>query len=155
MAWGSWGGIITYFSFFTILANLLVALGLTFSLRTLSSGVGKYFSRPVVTSGTALYIATVGSVYSLLLRRLWDPEDLQKVVDVILHDLVPVMYVVFWLFFVPKSGLRWKDILWWLIFPVIYLAWVLVRGALIGRYPYPFIDAGALGYARVLSNAAF
>ena len=29
----------------------------------------------------------------------------------------------------------------------------LVRGALIGRYPYPFIDVGALGYGRVLVNS--
>jgi hypothetical protein len=144
----------TYFSFFTILTNLLVALGLTLSLWMPNSALGSYFSRPAVTSATAAYIAMVGACYSLLLRHLWDPEGLQKTADIILHDAVPVLYVIYWLVFVPKSPLRWKIVLWWLIYPLAYLFFVLVRGALVGRYPYPFIDAGALGYSRALSNAA-
>jgi hypothetical protein len=29
----------------------------------------------------------------------------------------------------------------------------MIRGAISGRYPFPFIHAGSLGSARVLSNA--
>jgi hypothetical protein len=148
------GGVIAYFSFFTILTNLIVALVLTYSLFAPQSRGGRFFSSAVVASGTALYIAVVGAVYSFLLRHLWDPEGLQKIADVILHDVVPVLYVACWILFVPKSGLRWKDALSWSIYPLIYLAWVLMRGAISGRYPYPFIDAAQLGYARVLLNAA-
>jgi hypothetical protein len=148
------GAVVTYFSFFTILTNLLVALQLTLSLWMPNSTIGSYFSRTAVTSATAAYIAMVGACYSLLLRHLWDPEGLQKTADIILHDAVPVLYVIYWLIFVPKSPLRWKVVLWWLIYPLAYLFCVLVRGALVGRYPYPFIDAGALGYSRTLSNAA-
>ncbi len=63
-----------YFSFFTILTNLLVAVGLTLSLATPHSRLGRLFSRPVVASGTAVYIAIVGVTYSLLLRSLWNPS---------------------------------------------------------------------------------
>jgi hypothetical protein len=148
------GAIITYFSFFTILTNLLVVLGLTYSLWMPSSRGGRFFSRPVVIAGITVYIAMVGAGYSLLLRHLWAPEGLQKIADVILHDLVPVFYAGYWLIFVPKSALRWKNVLLWLTYPLAYLGFVLLRGALSGRYPYPFIDAGALGYARVFFNAA-
>jgi hypothetical protein len=148
------GAVIAYFSFFTILTNLIVAFGLTFSLSAPHSRWGNFFSSAVVTSGTALYIAMVGAVYFLLLRHLWDPEGLQKIADVILHGIVPVMYVAYWILFVPKGGLRWKDPLWWSIYPLVYLAWVLIRGIVSGRYPYPFIDVGDLGYVYALSNAA-
>lgn len=148
------GAIVAYFSFFTILTNLLVALGLTCSLAAPNSRWGRFFSSTSVASGTALYIAVVGAVYSLLLRHLWDPEGLQKIADIILHDAVPVLYVVYWILFVPKGGLRWKDALSWSIYPLVYLAWVLIRGAVSRRYPYPFIDVGILGYIHVLWNAA-
>jgi hypothetical protein len=146
--------VIAYFSFFTILTNLIVAIGLTLSLLAPNSRWGRFLSSTVVASGTALYIAMVGTVYSLLLRHLWNPEGLQKIADVILHDVVPLMYVAYWILFVPKSGLRWKDTLSWSIYPLIYLAWILMRGAISGRYPYPFVDAGQLGYPQVLLNSA-
>jgi hypothetical protein len=146
--------VIAYFSFFTILTNLIVALCLTFSLVAPNSRWGRFFSSPIVASGTALYIATVGASYSLLLRHLWNPQGLQRIADVTLHDVVPVLFVAYWIFFVPKSGLRWKDTLSWSVYPLVYLTWVLMRGAITGLYPYHFIDVGQIGYPRALLNAA-
>jgi hypothetical protein len=145
---------VNYFSFFTILTNLLVALGLTLSLTTPQSRLGSFFSRPVAASATVVYIAIVGITYSLVLRSLWSPQGAQKIADILLHDLVPVMYVAYWLIFVPKNSLRWKDTLFWLPYPLVYFGYSLIRGAAIGWYPYPFIDASKLGYSRVLANAA-
>jgi hypothetical protein len=99
------------------------------------------------------YITIVGIVYSLVLRDLWNPQGLQKLADLLLHDVIPVVYLIFWLRFVPKGVLRWKDALQWLGFPAVYCAYSLVRGALTGWYPYPFIDAAQLGYAAVARNA--
>jgi hypothetical protein len=147
------GAIFTYLSFFTILTNLLVAVGLTSSLWPRSPW-GGFFSRPVVTSALAAYIAIVGIGYSLLLRHTWDPEGLQKVADILLHDAVPVMFVGCWLIAFPNARLPWKSVLPWLIYPLVYLCFALSRGALTGRYPYPFIDAAKLGYASALANAA-
>ena len=147
------GAILTYFSFFTLLTNLLVALVLTFPLLAPNSRWGRFFSSTVVGTGTALYIATVAVVYSILLRHSWNPEGLDKLADIILHDVVPVLYVAFWMFFVPKSGLRWRNPLSWAIYPISYLASILTRGAISGRYPYPFVDVGQLGYPRVLLNS--
>jgi hypothetical protein len=124
------GAILAYFSFFTILTNLLVVLSLSFSLVTPNTGLGRFFSRPGVLAGITTYIAMVGAGYSLLLRHLWAPEGLQKIADVVLHDLVPVLYVVYWLIFAPKNALRWKSVLIWLTYPLAYLVFVLVRGTL-------------------------
>jgi hypothetical protein len=83
-----------------------------------------------------------------------NPQGAQKAADIVLHDLVPVIYVAYWLIFIPKSSLRWKDVFYWLFYPLGYFDYSLIRGAAMGWYPYPFIDASRLGYARVLANAA-
>jgi hypothetical protein len=97
--------------FFTILTNLLIAVGTTFTFFTPKSPAGQFFSRPEIQTDTAIYIAVVGIVYSLVLPELWNPEGVQRLADLMLHDLVPLLYVACWFIFVPKSGLRWKHAL--------------------------------------------
>jgi len=50
----------------------------------------------------------VGVSYSLLLRHLRNPQGAQKIADILLHDVVPVMYLGYWLIFIPNGSLRWK-----------------------------------------------
>ena len=116
--------------------------------------MGSFFSRPSLTAALAAYIATVGIIYSLLLRELWNPEGLQKSADALLHDVVPLLFVAGWLFAFSKARLPWKIVLPWLVYPLAYLGFVLIRGALTGRYPYPFIDVSKIGYVSALGNAA-
>ena len=40
----------------------------------------------------------------------------------------------------------------WLAYPIVYLVWTFIHGAYSGFYPYPFLNSGELGIARVLLN---
>lgn len=148
------GAIIGYFSFFTILTNLFLAVGLTTSLCAPRSTWARWFSYPAVTTATASYIAFVGAAYFALLRSVWHPEGIQILANILLHYAVPSGYLVCWLIFFPKAAFRWKSALEWLAPPLAYLFCVMIRGALTGFYPYPFLDAVSLGYARVCLYAA-
>ena len=145
--------VINYFSFFTILTNLLVALSSTLPLLAPHSVAGQVFLRPSIQSAAAVYIAIVGITYSLLLRHLWNPQGAQKIADALLHDVVPVLYVAFWIFLVPKFTLRWSDAVRWLAFPVAYMAYTLARGFVSHWYPYYFIDVDTIGWSRALLHA--
>ena len=147
------GTVITFFSFFTILTNILTASVFTAVAFQPKDGWGKWLCRPSVQAATAVYIAIVGMVYQLLLRQLWNPQGAQWVADVLLHSIVPVGYVVFWLLFAPRVGLSWKDSVTWLIYPGVYLVYTLARGAVSGLYPYPFVDVNVLGYGGVFARA--
>jgi hypothetical protein len=147
-------GFVIYFGFFTILTNLIVAVALSAQLFFADSRAGKFFARPDVNTAVAAYIAVVGIVYSLLLRHIWNPQGAQLLVDRLLHDVVPVAFLVFWWFAVPKQGLRWLQAPRWLVYPLAYFVYSLIRGELIGLYPYPFIDVTQLGYERTFINAA-
>ncbi len=146
--------ICNYFSYFTILTNLLVALSLSFSWLWPSSAIGKFFSKPSTLTAVALYIFMVGLVYNIVLRSTWNPRGSQKVADEALHLIIPVLFVVFWLLNVPKGSLNWTHPFRWLIYPAAaYLTYALLRGQFTGFYAYFFINASELGYNRVLLNA--
>jgi hypothetical protein len=148
------GAVITFFSFFTILTNLFVALVFTAVGFRPATALGQFFRRPAVQASAVVYITVVGVIYWRLLKHLWDPQGAQWVADSLLHTWLPLGYVLYWLVFAPKSGLRWKDALVWLAYPGLYLIYFLARGAVSGVYPYPFVDVTELGYARVFMHAA-
>lgn len=143
---------IRFFSYFTIEVNILVALVLTaFAIRR---GSDEWLVHPFVRSAVAVYIAMVSLIYAILLSDQRPPGGLGWIVDFTLHDIMPAAYLAFWLVCVRKAGLRWYDPLLWLIYPLIYLAVILVRGKISGFYPYFFIDVPTLGYAKVASTTA-
>ena len=145
--------VVNFFSFFTILSNIFVAVCLTVVVLTPFSIPGIFCSKTTVQSSIALNIFIVGLVYNLVLRNIWSPKGWQLVADNLLHVVVPVLYVLYWYFFTPKKQLTQRDIFPWLLFPALYLGYSLVRGAVTGWYPYPFIHSDNLGYGKVARNS--
>jgi hypothetical protein len=143
-----------FFSYFTILTNLLVALTLSVILHAEDFPLGRRLREPRLFTGIAVAIVLVGGAYELLLRAIWKPQGFQFFVDLLLHDLVPLGTVFVWGLLIPKGRLGFRDLSWWLLYPGLYLVYTLARGALLGAYPYPFLDVTAIGYGRVLANAA-
>ncbi|MBL7698782.1 MAG: Pr6Pr family membrane protein [Chitinophagaceae bacterium] len=141
--------VIQYFSYYTILTNILLAWVCT---RLFIKNEDSAKNQKVLTA-ILVYILTVGLTYNAILRALWQPQGLQLIVDNLLHTVIPLLYLVFWIFCVRKNDLKWKDVLPWLIYPFVYLIYILVRGAVSGVYPYPFIDVNQLGYGKALINS--
>lgn len=145
--------VIRYFSFFTILTNIIVALCVTVLLVKPESKCGKFFYRPATLTAITVYITIVGIVYNVILRFLWQPQGLQKITDELLHTVIPFLFILLWFFYVSKSELKYKNALAWLIYPLLYVVYTAIGGEITGYYPYPFIDVGQLGYQRVLINS--
>jgi hypothetical protein len=147
--------IIRYFSFFTILTNILVAITFTVLLTRQNSSWYHFFSRANTLTAVTAYITLVGVVYQVILRAAWNPQGLQKIVDELLHSVIPALAILYWFLFVRKTGLKWKHVFPWAIYPVCYLLYILIRGAFSGFYPYPFVNVSNLGYKKVLINSGF
>jgi hypothetical protein len=146
-------GVMRYFGYFTVLTNLLVCLAVTLPLLGPSTALGRFFARPAAVAWVAASIAFVGVAYYVLLSRLWQPVGLQLISDVLLHYVVPALFVIYSVIVLRGAVLSWMAPLWWSIYLALYFAYMLVRGALIGSYPYEFLDASQLGYAVTLRNA--
>lgn len=147
------GGLVSFFSYFTVLSNTLAATVLTCEMTSRESAARRWFLQPWVSSGVAVSIAVVGLAYSLLLRHLWHPQGWQWLADELLHDVMPLLFLGYWWCCVPKGRLRLGHIALWMIYPLVYFAYSLLRGHLLATYPYPFIDVEKLGYPQVFINA--
>ncbi|QIL01397.1 hypothetical protein G7078_00360 [Sphingomonas sinipercae] len=132
--------------FFTVLTNLAVAVSMTLV------AIGRRV-RPFMLGGVTIAIILVGTVYMLLLRGLVELSGGAVVADTLLHKVSPVAMTLWWLLFAPRKSLRWSDPLWWNAYPLAYFAYALARGQVEGRYPYPFMDVGKLGWTQTAINA--
>lgn len=145
-------GLVTVFSYFTLQANVILAV--VAAACALRGEAGGFLTRPSTRAAVTVYIVIVGLIYAVFLAGLRQLSGLAVPVDIGLHRVVPVLFTLYWLAFVPKGRLAWRDPLAWLAFPALYVIYSLIYGALTGRYLYPFSNVPVLGYLRALGNAA-
>src|SRR5277367_4095799 len=118
---GFGSGIIGFLGFFTMLTNLLVCFSLTMPLIAPSSASGRFFARPEVIAGVATSILFVGLAYYFLLSRTWNPQGPQLLATVLLHYVIPILYLFYWWFTTPKDTLRYRHAVIWGAYPTVYL----------------------------------
>ncbi|HEY2401754.1 MAG TPA: Pr6Pr family membrane protein [Steroidobacteraceae bacterium] len=141
---------INFFSYFTILSNLIsaVVLLITAGPRTPSRHLQS------IRALSTINMAVVGIVFALLLRNE-DLGSLRPWINFVLHYLMPCAVVVDWLLRPPTIRLRLRNLPALLVFPTAYLAYTLVRGRATGWFPYPFLNPQNVGgYAGVAAYAA-
>ena len=142
-----------YFSYFTIESSLInivvLTVGGVLALRWRRDP--ELFS--AVRLATVAYAIITAAVYNILLRGL-PPEGFQGVQwpNEVEHVWIPIVIVLDWLLSPGRPSIGWKRL--WLVvsYPVAWCAFTLVRGAIDGWYPYPFIDpTGDGGYPSVFA----
>ena len=144
------GAVVYYFTFFTILTNLMLVLIYLSELST--AGWLNWWRSPVTRAMMAGAMALLMPFYHLLLAGLWQPQGLQAIADTTLHYIAPTLYLLWWLILQPKGTLRFADIGWMVLPPAIWLVWTMLRGAVLNEYPYPILEVHKLGYPAVAAN---
>ncbi|MFE1749042.1 Pr6Pr family membrane protein [Streptomyces anandii] len=147
---------------FTVQANILLILVLTLSARRAWSAL-----RPLpsgLTGAAVFYVTIAGLVHHLLpagasitgapgTHPLW-----QSTAAHVLHTAAPIAALLDWLLLTAPDRLQLRMAAPWLLYPLAYLAFSLIRGELLppgtpDRYLYPFLDAAQHGYKHILGNA--
>ncbi|GAA1987765.1 Pr6Pr family membrane protein [Microbacterium pumilum] len=123
---------------------------------------------PRLRGGVTLWIVTTGLVAHLILNHGESPFP--GLVDAapgvamanqalfLLHYAVPLMVLIDWALFGPRGTVRLRDQIVWILYPVIYGAAALLRGALFpdvsSRFNYPFFDFATLGFVGTVAALA-
>jgi hypothetical protein len=141
--------LVRFYSYLTIWFNVLVA-GTSAMLAVNPLRDGRVW-RALRLDAVVIAVGG-GLVHWFLLRPLLDLHGADYLADKLLHVAVPLIVLVGWLVFGPRDRVDGADVLAFLIVPVVWLAYTLVRGAIVNWYPYPFIDVGLHGYAVVAAT---
>ena len=147
--------IINFFSFFTVLSNITVAI--TTGLLAIRLDRPSALFRTLPLDGVVA-IAVTGVVFHIALAQLQELTRWYALADGILHTVSPIITVLGWLAFGPRGTLSPRIVLLAVIAPVAWIVYALVRGALVldrfgnHYYPYPIMDVGVHGYPVVLLN---
>jgi hypothetical protein len=141
--------IVDFFSYFTIWSNIVVALVLTVLAANPRRDTP---ALRVLRLDALIMIAITGIVYAVVLAPTATLRGWEVLANAFIHILTPVVTIVVWLVAGPRGWIGWSTIAKAMILPLVWLAYTLVRGAVIGAYPYPFVDVVRLGYGQVAVN---
>jgi hypothetical protein len=141
--------IVNFFSFFTIESNILAAI--VFIATGIFQWRGKSTAQLTLWRGAAtLYMSVTGLVYITLLSGLEESLNTPTPwVNFVLHYLFPAVAFLDWFIDRPAVHVTFKKSLLWLVFPVAYIVYSLIRGPFVNWYPYPFLDPTTNGYGEV------
>jgi hypothetical protein len=142
--------IVRFCSYLTIWSNLLVA----WSALSLAAGADRDSRVWRALRLDAVVICFGGGVVHFFLLRphlshatAWD-----QAADTLLHMVVPLLAVIGWVLFGPRRRAEPGDLAPFLVLPVAWLGYTLVRGAIVDWYPYPFLDVTVHGYPQVVAT---
>lgn len=137
---------VNFFSYFTNLSNIIGGAVFVYSgLRKTES-----VFVDLVRGAATVYLATTGVVYNLLLTEADALGVVLPWVNFVIHLLMPIAAVVDWLARPPNHQLWMRQTWVWTVFPIAYLIYSLIRGAVTGWYPYPFLNPATVnGYGGV------
>jgi hypothetical protein len=128
-----------FFSYFTVLSNVLLAVTMVaLAIRpALAQHVPFLTLRGIATVG----IIVTGLVYAALLAPASADVDVSlRWVDFVVHTLAPIVGLADWLVDRPQGRVPLATAVSWLAFPVVWLLYTMIRGAVTDWYPYPFLD---------------
>lgn len=138
--------LVNYFSYFTILSNVIGATLLLVGAARWRTGHDPRLD--LVRGGAVVYLTVTFIVFAILLADT-DVDLALPWVNSVLHEIIPIVVVVDWLVDPPIERIGFRRSLAWLAFPIAWLGYILIRGALVGKYPYPFLDPANGGYGTV------
>ena len=144
---GSIPRVIDNLSYFTIWSNILVAITTTMIYRNMNRTSQRL---KVLRLSSLMMITVTMLVYILILAPDANPQSWNIYTDLLLHYITPPVTILVWLFFGPRKWISWKIIFSSLLIPITYILYTFARGAVIGKYPYGFINVFELGYVGAM-----
>lgn len=138
-----------FFGYFTMQSNIIwfvvMAMAAVVVLRGKNQSELLLLARGCATT----YMILVGAIYNTLLAGQEGGVALVWA-NSVLHIVLPIYAALDWIIFADRHPLAWKRLWVSLIYPMVWVVVVLIRGATDGWVPYPFLNPDT-GYGLVFT----
>ena len=141
--------VLHFFSYFTIQSNVFVLASVIPLARALDHD-GRTWR--VIRLDALLGITITGLVYALVLAPTSNPVGIAWWTNAGLHYVAPVLTLAAWLVFGPRPRIDGRTVRAAFVWPLAWIGYILVLGAVSGWYPYSFMNVDEKGYATALRN---
>ena len=128
------------YSEFTVQSNLVFGLLLVVSALVPRARLPLWWDH--LFGALVFYLVMTGLIYALLVAPPDEPWWTWDIYwpQMVHHRLAPLFAALDWLLVTRTVRGRWWRPLAWLAYPVVFLTWTWVRGAIDGWYVYDFLD---------------
>lgn len=147
-----WGRFLGYISYFTELSNISVVIW--YFNKSFFKEKFKFLNRDSVRGAIILYICVAGLVFFLVLNADWHAKGRVLLEEYTLHGFSPIAFIIDYLLFEKKGIFKFKNIILWVIPPIIYLFYAIGIGSIIHVYPYPFLNMNVLTVSQLMGYLA-
>lgn len=171
----SFNDVINFFIYFTnqsvlavflLTTYLLLQMFLNFKNKNIVSG-NSFFHTFVLFMITTTMIVFTGLVAFFIVkntgRQISPPLNIMFR-DILFHFVVPILFVIDYIKYVPHINLSYSTSLYFTLFTISYFLVVIIRANIggllyllhyvnyISYYPYPFIDINSLGMVNSITS---
>ena len=156
-----------FYIYFTNLSNYFcIGIMVVQLIGTIKrSGDGLVTVPPVLKLASLVAILVTFLLFNFLIagEEGRDPIRNFSAMSIILHVVLPVLYLADWVLFHEKSKIKWMDPISALFFPIVYIVYVIIHAAIRGFnselkgfvgsnpliYPYFFLNPEKIGVLGV------
>ena len=135
---------VNYFTYFTNQSNaagvVVLGIGAWLSFRR-STDPGWLMTARMLT---ATFTIISGIVFGLIVSQAGD-YNYRIVVpwsSQLLHFWIPLYVIIDWIFAPGRTKIPWRRVWLVLIYPLVWGGFTMIRGSIVGWYPYFFLDPG-------------
>ena len=147
----------SFYLYFTNLSNYL-CIGIMFAelIQTVKKKENSYTSvLPTLKFMGIISILLTFFVFNLLLAKESSMQNDMSILNILLHKVLPLLYVADWFLFYGHKKLKWYHPLLSTLIPLAYVVFIFIRAEILNRvgyliYPYFFLNVNSIGWGGVL-----
>jgi len=135
------------FKYFTLQSNLIVFLYFLILYSRIFEH-NKLFNK--LFGGVVVYITITFIVYSIFIEPFVSPQGFAFIGSLLNHYVTPILVIAFISKYKGDYTFSYKDIKIWIIYPLVYLIFLVILGSISNNYLYPFFQVEDVGYIGLL-----